>query len=169
MSKWITERPFYRSQILGNAEVLFPGHNAKLITIKDPSNKKRKTLLISSKTGKVLLEEANGGEGAFRGIYGQTEHLLFEKVAGHVEGLNKEKVETQGMRDDVEVLEAKLAEETERREALELRVAFLEQQCQRRDEIEKHPALLELKRGQGTESPVAFCGSQTGQGDWESL
>lgn len=161
MSKYITERPFYRSQILDNASVLYPEHGAKLITTKNPSNNKRKTLLISSKTGEVLLEEENAGENSFWEIYGQTELLLFEKVnkGRYVASMDKREVEARGMRDNFEGIEARLAEETKRREALELRVAMLEQQ--RGDEIEVRLALLEA-RGQGTGSPSALAEDETG-------
>jgi hypothetical protein len=126
----VTERTFYRAQILANAEVLFPSHNPKLITI---DTGQRRTLIISSSTGEVLLEHDGADNDSFGNFFVRTEKLLAQKVKGYVEGMGgvgvggAKESEIEIVKKRLESVEAQLAAETSRREELEERLAVLEQ------------------------------------------
>jgi hypothetical protein len=125
----VTERPFYRAQILANAEVLFPSHNPKLITI---DTGRRRTLIISSSTGEVLLEHDGAESVSFWDFYSRVEKLLAQKVKGYVEGMvgvgvgGARESEIEVVKKRLESVEAQLATETSRREELEERLTVLE-------------------------------------------
>jgi len=130
MAPEVTERTFYRAQILANAEVLFPSHDLKLITV---DSGRRRILIISSSTGEVLLEHDGAVNDSFRGFFGRTEKLLAQKVKGYVEGMGGVGVggaresEIEVVKKRLKSVEAQLAAETSRREELEERLAVLEQ------------------------------------------
>jgi len=80
MSAVATERFFYRTQILANAEVIFPSHDPKLITTKDYPGDKRRIRIISSMTGEVLLEQDGVDDKGLMMLFGQVERMLAEMV-----------------------------------------------------------------------------------------
>ena len=80
MSAVATERFFYRTQILANAEVIFPSHDPKLITTKDYPGDKRRIRIISSMTGEVLLEQDGVDDKGFMMLFGRVERMLAEMV-----------------------------------------------------------------------------------------
>ncbi|KAF8544582.1 hypothetical protein BDD12DRAFT_801066 [Trichophaea hybrida] len=133
LKEYVTERPFYRAQILANAEVLSPSHDPKLITI---DTGQRRTLIISSSTGEVLLKQDGAESITFWDLFSCVEKLLAQKVKGYVEGMGGAGVEGVGgvreteievVKKRLESVEAQLAAETSRREELEKRLAALEQ------------------------------------------
>lgn len=151
------ERTFYRAQIVANAEILFPSHDLKLITIKNP-NEGECTRIVSSTTGETLLEQGGVDSDDFITLFKQTQKLLGDKVkegwkgnasgggdqqlrrrvevlCREIEALRHEKEVLRGqlMETKMELAEFKLADANKRNEKLVKRIAVLEQERQGTD------------------------------------
>jgi len=153
-----TDRLFYRTQILANAEIIFPNRFLHLVTTEDNPGRKRRIRIISLADSTILLEQDGVDDNGFMTLFGRVERLLADMINGWSCGGNtasvddngneaKEKLknENEALRRENEVLkmqltkkkfemmEAKITEETRRREELQRRVAVLEQRRQGMD------------------------------------
>jgi septin family protein len=173
------ERLFYRTQILANAEAIFPSHNLKLVTTEDNPGRKRRIRIISSTTGQILLEQDGVDDNGFLILFGRVERMLADMVkGGGVEGWSgggggggggsasagclseggnnsneaKEKLknENEALRRENEVLKMQLTEKK-----FEMMEAKIAEETRRREELQRRVAVLEQRR-QGMDTPSTW-------------
>ncbi|KAF8244522.1 hypothetical protein K440DRAFT_13477 [Wilcoxina mikolae CBS 423.85] len=157
-----SDHNFYRAQILGNAEVLFPSHNPKLISTQS------RVLIVSSTTGETLLSKAH-----YRELLSDTHTLLDIKlneglkgsanggggggggeVDGGVSGGGEQQLrrEMEELRQENGILREQLMGKK-----VEIAEAKLEMANMRNEELQKRIAVLEHEmREQGMDTPKTW-------------